>query len=190
MEKEIIVEVSARHIHLTTSDLEALFGEGYKLTKEKDLAQKGQYAAKETVKLIGPRGELTGVKVLGPCRNQTQIEISLTDSFKLGVKAPIRLSGKIIGSGAIKLVGSKGELELTEGLIVAKRHIHLSTDQANEWGLTNGKTVKIKIEGPRALVLDEVEVRVDDDFETAVHLDTDEANAAGLGKGGRGMLII
>ena len=179
MKKEIKVEVSAHHIHLTKQDLEALFGEGYELSVLKDLSQIGQFASNDTIKLVGPKGEIDDVRVLGPCRSNTQIEISKTDSYTLGVSAPLRLSGKIIGSGAVKLVGPKGELELNDGLIVAKRHVHMNPDQVLEYGVSDGQNVSIEIEGPRSLTFNEVEVRVHEDFETAVHLDTDEANAAG-----------
>ena len=179
MKKEIRVEVSARHAHLTKYDLEALFGEGYELKKEKDLSQIGQFSSPDTIKLVGPKGELSSVRVLGPCRSNSQLEISKTDSYLLGVKAPLRLSGKIIGSGEIKLVGPKGEIELKDGLIVAKRHAHFNQDQAYEYGVTDGQNVSVEIEGPRSLIFNEVEVRIHEDFEASVHLDTDEANAAG-----------
>jgi putative phosphotransacetylase len=189
MKKEIKVEVSARHVHLTTRDLEKLFGEGYELTSEKELSQPGMFASTDTVTLVGPKNKIENVRVLGPCRNYTQIEVSKTDSYTLGATAPLRLSGKVIGSGEIKLIGAKGELELTDGLIVAKRHVHLSTEQANEYGLSNGQNVKVELEGPRNLIFNEVEVRVDDDFDEVVHLDTDEANAAGQDKELSGFLI-
>jgi len=186
---KILIEISARHVHLTQQDLERLFGEGYKLRHEKDLSQPGQYTSPDVVTLIGPKRKLENVRVLGPCRSHTQIEISRTDSYHLGVKAPLRLSGKVIRSGAIKLVGPKGELDLTEGLIVAKRHVHLNPEQASRLGVANAQDVKIAIEGPRAVVLGNVEVRVDEDFDAAIHLDTDEANAAGIEGEGEGEII-
>ena len=184
------IEVSARHAHLTQQDLEILFGEGYQLKAEKDLSQPEQFASADVITLVGPKGSIEKVRVLGPCRINSQIEISITDSYTLGVKTPVRLSGKIIGSGAIKLVGSAGELELKEGLIVAKRHIHASLEQAQEFGLTDNQTVKVSIPGPRATTFDEVEVRVHEDFELSMHIDTDEANAAGVTSELEGEIII
>jgi len=186
---KLLVEVSARHVHLTQFDLERLFGEGYKLKSEKDLSQPGQFASPDTVTLVGPKRQLENVRVLGPCRSHTQIEISRTDSYFLGVKAPLRLSGKVIRSGAIKLLGPKGEIDLAEGLIVAKRHIHLNPEQASRFGVVNAQDVKVLIESPRATVFSNVEVRVDENFEAAIHLDTDEANAAGIEGAGEGEII-
>lgn len=186
---KLLVEISARHVHLTQHDLERLFGEGYKLKRDKDLSQPGQFASPDTVTLVGPKRQLENVRVLGPCRSHTQIEISRTDSYYLGAKAPLRLSGKVIRSGAIKLVGPKGEIDLAEGLIVAKRHIHLNSEQAHHLGVANAQDVKVMIEGPRATVFSNVEVRVDENFEAAIHLDTDEANAAGVEGEGEGEII-
>lgn len=187
---QIKIEISARHVHLTQQDLEKLFGEGYKLTEEKPLSQPGQFASTSMVTLVGTKRQLENVRVLGPCRNATQIEISKTDSYFLGTPAPIRLSGKIIGSGAIKLVGPAGELELKEGVIVAKRHIHLNPTQAQKFGVTQGQNVKVEIDGQRAMILDQVEVRINEEFDAAMHLDTDEANAAGIEREGEGVIIL
>ncbi|MEK7511756.1 MAG: phosphate propanoyltransferase [Patescibacteria group bacterium] len=187
---KIIIETSGRHAHFTQNDLEKLFGEGYQLKKEKDLSQPGQYAAVEKVTIVGPKRSLEKVRVMGPCRNFTQIEVSKSDCFFLGVKAPVRLSGKVIRSGAIKVIGSKGELELTEGLIVAKRHIHLDPESAHKLKVINAQTVRVKVEGPRALIFDEVEVRVDENFLPAIHLDTDEANSAGMESETIGEIIL
>lgn len=186
---KVLVEISARHVHLTQYDLERLFGEGYKLKKEKDLSQPGQFASPDVVTLVGPKRKLENVRVLGPCRSHTQIEISRTDSYYLGAKAPLRLSGKVIRSGAIKLIGPKGELDLIEGLIVAKRHIHMNPEQAHRVGVVNGQDVKVAVEGPRAVIFDNVEVRVDEEFDEAIHFDTDEANAAGVEGEGEGEII-
>ena len=186
---KILIEISARHVHLTQFDLERLFGDGYKLKKEKDLSQPGQFASTDVVALIGPKRRLDNVRLLGPCRSHTQIEISRTDSYFLGVKAPLRLSGKVIRSGAIKLAGPKGEIDLTEGLIVAKRHIHVNPEQASRFGVSNAQDVKVMIEGPRATVFSNVEIRVDEEFEAAIHLDTDEANAAGIEGEGEGEIL-
>lgn len=187
---KIKIEVSARHAHLTRHDLEKLFGDGYELTSDKDLSQPGQFAATDTVTLVGSKRSIENVRVMGPCRQHTQVEISKSDSFFLGSPAPVRLSGKVIGSGAIKIIGPKGEIELKEGLIVAKRHLHLNKEQAHELGVANAQTVKIEIDGPRALVFDEVEVRVNEDFDAAFHVDTDEANAAGIDREGEGIIIL
>lgn len=188
--KKIKIEISARHAHLTQNDLEKLFGDGYDLKRTKELSQPGQYASDDTVTLVGPKHSLEKVRVLGPCRGHSQIEISRTDSYFLGIKTPLRLSGKVIRSGAVKLIGSKGELDLTEGLIVAKRHLHANPEQANQLGLSQGQRVKVAVEGPRALIFDEVEVRIDEDYDLAIHLDTDEANAAGVEGELEGELII
>ena len=177
---KVRTEVSARHVHLTQQDLESLFGDGYQLKLAKDLSQPGLFASEETVTLVGPKRSLDNVRVLGPCRANTQIEVSMTDSYYLGVKVPVRLSGKIIGSGAITLKGPVGEIELKEGLIVAKRHLHVNLEQAQEVGVVDGQNVKIGIDGPRALVFNEVQVRVHENFDLSLHIDTDEANAAGV----------
>ena len=187
---KVRIEVSARHVHLTQHDLEILFGEGYKLKAEKDLSQGGEFSSFDTLTLVGPKRKIEGVRVLGPCRNITQVELSKSDAVYLGVNAPIRLSGKVIGSGPIKLIGPKAELDLEQGAIVAKRHLHCSPTQASKLALKNGENVKIKIDGQRALVFGEVEVRLADNFDLSVHLDTDEGNSAGLGReGGEGEII-
>jgi putative phosphotransacetylase len=181
MVKEVLVEISARHVHVSEEHLEILFGKGYKLTPKKDLSQPGQYACEERVTVVGPKKELAGVSILGPCRKATQIEVSLTDARAIGVKAPIRESGDIAGSGACKLIGPAGEVELTEGVIAAKRHIHMTTADAEKYGITDSQIVSVKIptEG-RALIFGDVVARVSDSYALAMHLDTDEANAAGI----------
>ena len=181
MKKEVLVEISARHVHVSEEHLAILFGEGYKLTPKKDLSQPGQYACEERVTVVGPKKELAGVSILGPCRKATQVEISLTDARSIGVKAPIRESGDVAGSGACKLIGPAGEVELTEGVIVAKRHIHMTTADAQKYGITDSQIVSVKIptEG-RALVFGDVVARVSDSYALAMHLDTDEANAAAI----------
>ena len=181
MVKEVLVEISARHVHVSEKDLETLFGKGYKLTPKKDLSQPGQFACEERVKVVGPKKELAGVSILGPCRKATQIELSLTDARSIGVVAPIRESGDVAGSGACKLVGPAGEVELTEGVIAAKRHIHMTTADAQKYGITDSQVVSVKIptEG-RALIFGDVVARVSDSYALAMHLDTDEANAAGI----------
>ncbi len=181
MIKEVLVEISARHVHVSQEHLEILFGKGYKLTPKKDLSQPGQYACEERITVVGPKKELAGVSILGPCRKATQVEISLTDARSIGVKAPIRESGDVAGSGACKLIGPAGEVELTEGVIAAKRHIHMTTADAEKYGITDCQIVSVKIptEG-RALVFGDVVARVSDSYALAMHLDTDEANAAGI----------
>lgn len=181
MVKEVLVEISARHVHVSEEHLEILFGKGYKLTPKKDLSQPGQYACEERVTVVGPKKELAGVSILGPCRKATQVELSLTDARSIGVKAPIRESGDVAGSGACKLVGPAGEVELTEGVIAAKRHIHMTTADAEKYGITDSQIVSVKIptEG-RALVFGDVVARVSDSYALAMHLDTDEANAAAI----------
>lgn len=181
MEKTVLVEISARHVHVTEQDLETLFGKGYKLTPKKDLSQPGQFACEERVTVVGPKKELAGVSILGPCRPATQVEISLTDARSIGVKAPIRESGDIAGSGACKLVGPCGEVELTEGVIAAKRHIHMTPEDAEKYGITDKQIVSVKIPTEdRALVFDDVVARVSSSYKLAMHLDTDEANAAAI----------
>ena len=181
MAKEVLVEISARHVHVSQEHLEILFGKGYELTPKKDLSQPGQYACEERVTVVGPKRELAGVSILGPCRKATQIEISLTDARSIGVKAPIRESGDIAGSGACKLIGPAGEVELTEGVIAAKRHIHMTTADAEKYGITDSQIVSVKVptEG-RTLIFGDVVARVSDSYALAMHIDTDEANAAAV----------
>ena len=181
MEKTVLVEISARHVHVSEKDLEILFGKGYKLTPKKDLSQPGQFACEERVTVVGPKKELAGVSILGPCRPATQVEISLTDARSIGVKAPIRESGDIAETGACKLVGPCGEVELSEGVISAKRHIHMTTVDAEKYGIVDKQIVSVKIptEG-RALIFGDVVARVSDSYALAMHLDTDEANAAAI----------
>lgn len=181
MVKEVLVEISARHVHVSEEHLEILFGKGYKLTPKKDLSQPGQFACEERVTVVGPKKELAGVSILGPCRKATQIELSLTDARSIGVKAPIRESGDVAGSGPCKLIGPAGEVELNEGVIAAKRHIHMTTADAEKYGITDSQIVSVKIptEG-RSLVFGDVVARVSDSYALAMHLDTDEANAAAI----------
>lgn len=190
MEKTVLVEISARHVHVSEQDLETLFGKGYKLTPKKDLSQPGQFACEERVTVVGPKKELAGVSILGPCRPATQVEISLTDARSIGVKAPIRESGDIADTGACKLVGPCGEVELTEGVIAAKRHIHMTPADAEKYGITDKQVVSVKIptEG-RALVFDDVIARVSPSYALAMHLDTDEANAAAIPGGCTGIIL-
>ena len=180
MEKKVIVETSARHIHLSAADVATLFGEGHALTNKKDLSQPGQFACEEKVELVGPKGSLK-VSVLGPERKATQVELSYTDARTLGLKAvPVRESGDTAGSPGLKLVGPAGEVELAEGVIIAKRHIHMTSADAEAFGLSDKQVVSVKIEnGSRSTIFGDVVVRVSDSFALAMHIDTDECNAAG-----------
>lgn len=178
-----IVETSARHVHLSQEHLEILFGENYELTKKKDLSQPGQFACEERVTVVGSKGEFKGISILGPVRKATQIEVSLTDARSIGVDAPIRESGDIAGSGSCKIIGPAGEIEITEGVIAAKRHIHATTADAEKLGVTNGEIVSVKVETDgRSLVFGDVVVRVNDTYALAMHIDTDESNAASCGR--------
>lgn len=174
------VASSARHVHLCRADVERLFGTGYQLQRLKDLSQPGQFACKEQVTVVGPRGQLEHVRVLGPERKATQVEVSLTDTFGLGIKAPVRMSGKTQGTPGCKLVGPAGSIELSEGVIVAARHLHLSAVQAARFGLRDGQPVRLRAEGERATVLENVIVRAGDGHDMEVHIDTDEANAIAM----------
>lgn len=177
--KEILVETSARHIHLTAEAVEQLFGKGYELTKKKDLSQPGQFACAEKLEVVGPKGKLKA-SILGPVRAANQVELSLTDARSIGVTAPIRESGDIAGSGACKLVNpdNGAEIELTEGVIAAKRHIHLTPADAEEMKVKDKQIVSVKIYSERSTVYGDVVVRVSEKFAPAMHIDTDESNAA------------
>lgn len=187
---EILVETSARHVHVTKEALETLFGEGYELTVKKMLSQPGQFASNEKVAVIGPKSEFAAVSILGPIRNACQVELSATDARSIGVKAPVRESGNIAGSGACKLVGPKGEVELSEGVIVAKRHIHLTPADAKEFGLADKQIVSVKMDTDgRSLIFGDVVVRVNEKFAPAMHIDTDESNAANAAPGMMGEIL-
>ena len=182
-QRPVVANVSNRHIHLLASDMEALFGKGYKLTKIKDLMQPGEHACKETVTIKGSRGEIKNVRVLGPLRKATQVEVSLTDTFVLGVKAPIRVSGDTAGSSPITVAGPAGEVALKEGCVVAKRHVHMTTADAEFYGLKNGDIISVKTGGERGLVFGNTVARVSDNMALEFHVDIDEANAAGIKNG-------
>ena len=187
---KIIVETSARHIHVNREVLDILFGEGYELTPKKDLSQPGQYACEERVTVVGAKKELAGVTILGPIRPETQVELSLTDARSIGVTAPIRESGDIAGSGACKLIGPKGEVELSEGVIAAKRHIHMTTADAAKFGVEDKQIVSVKVDtNGRALIFGDVVVRVSDKYALAMHIDTDESNAGCVAPGTMGVII-
>ena len=175
---KVLVETSAHHVHVSDEALEALFGKGATLTNKKDLSQPGQFACVEKVTVVGPRGEMK-MSILGPTRKATQVEVSLTDARKLGIAAPVRESGCIEGTPGCKLVGPAGEYEISEGVIAAKRHIHFTPENAKECGVEDKQIVSVKIEGTeRSLTFDEVVVRVSENYAPAMHIDTDESNAA------------
>ncbi len=181
--RDIPVGVSNRHIHLSAEHIEILFGAGHTLTWQKDLKQVGEFAAAETVTMVGPKGVIRGVRVLGPVRKNTQAEISRTDGFSLGVVPPLRDSGDIEQSASITIVGTQGSVTLTEGLICATRHIHMHNDDARHFGVSDGERVWVETGGTRAVTLKNVLVRVKPDFCLEFHIDTDEANATGLKNG-------
>lgn len=183
------VEASGRHVHLSRKELDALFGTGYELTKAKDLSQPGQYASKERLTVVGPKGAYHNVVILGPVRKESQVEVSLTDCLQLGVKAPIRESGDIEGTPGIVLVNGDKSVSLDKGLIVAKRHVHMTPEDAEKLGVENHDIVKVKVEGARPLIFDDVVIRVSPKFATYMHIDYDEANACGFSKGIRGRII-
>jgi putative phosphotransacetylase len=188
---KMVCNASNKHIHLDQEDLDTLFGEGYELTKKKDLIQPGQFASEEMVEVIGPKGSFKKVRVLGPVRPDTQLELSLTDCRQIGIQAPIRESGDVAGTPGCKIIGPKGEVDLEYGVMVAQRHAHFRTDQAEEAGVKNGDLVKIKIESEkRTTIYDDVVCRVKDSYLAEVHVDTDEANAAGMGGGCECEIIV
>ena len=177
---DVVVGVSNRHIHLSQEDLEILFGKGHALTKMKDMKQPGQFAAKETVTIQGPKGKFEGVRVLGPVRKETQVEISISDSFKLGVKPPVRESGKLDGTPGVKIIGPKGEVIKEHGVIVAGRHIHMPKFIADIKGYKDLDIVKVETCGERKVLLYNVLMRVGNNMAKEIHLDMDESNASGL----------
>ena len=190
MEKTVLVETSARHVHVDRKTLDILVGEGYELTHKKDLSQPGQFACEERIQVVGTKGSFPSVSILGPIRPNTQVELSAADARSIGVKAPVRESGDIAGSGACKLVGPKGEVEISEGVIVAKRHIHCTPEDAEKYGLSDKQVVSVKItSAERSLVFGDVVVRVSPKFALAMHIDTDESNAAGATPGLMGEII-
>lgn len=187
---EVPVGVSNRHIHLSRADVDTLFGAGYELTPLKELSQPGQYACKETLTIIGPSlRPIEGVRVLGPVRKASQVEISKTDSYTLKVKPPVRESGKIAGSAPITIVGPKGVVTLPEGCIIANRHIHMSEEDGRKFGVRDNDYVTVDVEGTRRTRWYDVQVRVHRDFRLEMHVDTDDANAVGIGNGSRVRIV-
>ncbi len=176
----IPVGISNRHVHLSKEDLVTLFGEGHELTKIKDLSQPGQFAAKETVTLCGSKGVIENVRVLGPTRSKTQVEVMYADCFKLGAKSHLRQSGDLVGSEKVTLVGTKGSVQIQEGLIVAQRHIHMLPSDANKLNVTDNEIVKVEVQGPRGGIFNEVLIRVSNEAQLEFHVDIEEANALGI----------
>jgi putative phosphotransacetylase len=177
---KVLLESSARHAHVTKEHLAVLFGEGHKLHNIRELSQPGQYLTEEKIRIEGPRGAIDKVSILGPERPATQVEVSFTDARTLGISPPIRESGDVAGSAALKLIGPVGSVEITEGAIAAKRHIHLTPDVAEQHGLKDKQIVSVKVGGDRGLIFGEVVCRVHANFSPAMHIDYDESNAAGL----------
>jgi acetate kinase len=184
----ITIEVSAHHIHLAPEDVEALFGAGHQLTKTSDLSQPGQYACKEQLTIVGPKGRIERVRVLGPARKYTQVEIAMTEQFKLGLQPPIRESGDIEGSPGCTLEGPAGSITLDKGVICALRHIHMTPADARRYGVKDKSDVRVRVPGDRELLFGDVRIRVDPNFALAMHIDTDEANAANLRNGTPGFI--
>ncbi len=180
MSEKFIVETSARHVHVTQETLEILFGKGAELTKKKDLSQPGQFASEQRVDIVGPKKTLSNVSILGPVRSANQVELSATDARSIGISAPIRESGDVAGSAGCRIVGPCGEVEISEGVIVAKRHIHLTPADAEELGVKDKDVVYVKLDTPdRKAILGDVVCRVSNNYARAMHIDTDESNAIG-----------
>jgi putative phosphotransacetylase len=180
---EIPVEISARHVHLSQADQDALFGDGYEMKVMKSLSQTGQYAAEEKVTVVGPKGELE-CRVLGPCRKQTQVELAVSDGVRLGIMPTVRLSGDLAGSAGCSLVGPKGRVDLKEGVINDVRHLHISDKEAEEWKVKDGDVISARVDGETPVTFHAIRVRIHPSFRLNIHLDTDEGNAAALPKGG------
>jgi putative phosphotransacetylase len=187
--KTFEVEASGRHVHLSRKEIDALFGSGYQLTKVKDLSQPGQFVCKERITVAGPKGLFQNVVILGPERKEAQVEVSMTDTRILGINVPVRESGKIEGTPGVLLMNGSATVVLDHGLIVAKRHIHMTPEDALKNDVTNGQIVQVKVLGERPLIFDDVVIRVNPHFATYMHIDYDEANACGLTKGMRGYII-
>lgn len=190
MNKPVLIETSARHVHVSRRVLDILFGEGYELTVKKNLSQPGQFACEERVQVIGPKSSFPAVSILGPVRPETQVELSAGDARSIGVKAPIRESGDLEGSAGCRLVGPKGEVEIKDGVIIAKRHIHMTPEDAEKYGLEDKQVVSVKVDtAERSLIFGDVVVRVSPRYALAMHIDTDESNAAGCTPGLMGDIL-
>lgn len=183
MERKVPIGLSNKHIHLSQTDLEALFGKDHALTLKKELSQPGQYASEEKVDVVGPKGTIKGIRILGPVRPETQVEVSIGDGFSLGIKAPIRNSGDTDNTPGVKLIGPAGEVEIDKGAIVAARHIHMSPEEAKKYNLSDKDVVSVKLDGPRGLTFDNVLVRVSPDYRLDMHIDVEEGNSAGAKNG-------
>jgi len=190
MKYEVKIGLSNKHLHLKQEDIETLFGKGYELTAIKDLVQPGQYACEEKVDIVGPKGTLKGIRVLGPARPETQVELAITDARTIGITPMVRESGKLEGTPGCKLIGPKGEVELDYGVIVALRHVHLSAAQAIDAGVKDKDIIALKVGGERGVIFDNVLVRAGDAHEREAHLDTDEGNAAGCDANSVAELVI
>jgi putative phosphotransacetylase len=188
-ERKVPIGVSARHIHLMPEHVEALFGPGYRLKEWRPLSQPGQFAAEETVAVYGPKGSFPKVRILGPARKLTQLEISRTDALALGIDAPVRESGSIEGTPGVRIVGPAGEVTVDKGVIVAARHIHFHTSDAEKWGIRDKQLLKVRVGGERGVVFEQVIARVSDQFALDMHIDTDEGNAAGVKTGDIGVIV-
>ena len=189
MNKKILIEVSARHIHLSRGDLEPLFGKSYQLKKLRILPTTKQFAAKETLGIQAGSKKIPNVRIVGPLRKKTQIELSITDAIKLGINPPIRLSGNLKGTPGITLISPKRKIKLKSGVIIAQRHIHCNSKEAKELGFKDGDLVPVEVKGKRALIFHNVKVRVNKNWRLCLHLDTDEGNAAGIIKKGEGIIL-
>lgn len=188
---KVIIEGSGRHVHVSEADLAVLYGPDFQLEVKKWLSQPGQFATPSKVDVVGPKGTIKGVSILGPCRKQTQVELSFTDARVLGLSCPVRESGDLAGSAACTLIGPAGQVELSEGAIIAKRHIHFTPEDAEKFGVVDKQNVQVKVEGDRALIFDEVVCRVSPSYATFMHVDYDEINAASLfGKDPTGEVIV
>jgi len=187
--KAVPIGVSARHVHLSEEHIRILFGDGYSLNVLKDLSQPGQFAAQETVAVIGPKGQFEKVRILGPARKESQVEISKTDAFKLGIDPPVRESGHIEGTPGAILKGPAGEVVLERGVIIAARHIHFHTEDAARWGISDKQMLRVRVNGERPLIFEQVIARVSSQFALDMHIDTDEANAAGVKTGDTAVIL-
>jgi len=190
MQNPVMIETSARHVHISRADLDTLFGEGYELHPKKELSQPGQYACEERVDVAGPKGRFQAVSILGPVRPQSQVELSMSDARAIGIKPPVRESGDLAGSPGCRLTGPQGTVELPLGVIIAKRHIHATPADAEKYGLRDKQVVRVQYGGEgRALVYGDVVVRVRGDFALAMHIDTDESNAGRVASGALGEIL-
>ena len=189
MNNKIVVEISARHVHVSREDLDILFGKGHELTWKRDLSQPGQFLSEERVRLRGPKSEFPSVSILGPIRPATQVELSLTDARAIGVTAPVRESGDIAASGGVEIIGPAGSIKLSTGVIAPKRHIHVTPDEAKALGIADKEIVCVRVGGERGLIFGEVVVRVSAKFFSRMHIDTDEANAAGMTGEAEGQIV-